>query len=126
MLRPHQTATFSKRSPTKSSAWVFLRHVTLLAIVIGHRATPKKCGVVKYKLFPDFISRRGTAQRGAARRSSQCSPCNDKQYSLCFFRRLAAFGGAVALVRFISSINHSYDELNDCLNIKMSKCLVSN
>ena len=36
----------------------FLRHVTLLAIVIGHRATPKKCGAVKDQLFPAFFSRR--------------------------------------------------------------------
>ena len=68
----HQTprrAKFSKRGPTRSSAarenhvfwdaayaWrgVFLRHVTLLVIVIGHRATPKKRGAVKDKLFPAF------------------------------------------------------------------------
>ena len=58
---------------------VFLRHVILLAIVICHRATSKKCGAVKDKLFPAFISQRGTAGRGAARhgaarRSSRCSP----------------------------------------------------
>ena len=48
-------AKFSKRGPTKSSAahenpvflelimhgGFFLRHVTILATVIGHRATPK-------------------------------------------------------------------------------------
>ena len=45
-------------------AWrVFLRHVT---IVTGHRATPKKCGAVKDKLFPAFFLRRGAAQRSAA------------------------------------------------------------
>ena len=69
-------AKFSKRGPTKSSAarespddyaWrVFLRHVTLLAIVVGHRATPKKRGAVKNKPFPAFISRRDVAQRSAA------------------------------------------------------------
>ena len=36
---------------------------------------------VKDKLFPAFISRRGTARRSAVRRSLQCSPCNDKLQS---------------------------------------------
>ena len=42
-------------------AWrgVFSRHVSLLSIVIGHRATTKKYGAVKDKLFP---ARRSTAQ----------------------------------------------------------------
>ena len=72
-LRPHQTPR-SKSGPTKSSAacenpvfwgcWLsmegsFLRHLPLLAIVIGHRATPN--GAAKDKLFPAFISRRGAA-----------------------------------------------------------------
>ena len=43
----------------------FLRHVTLLAIVIGHRATPKKRGAVKDKLFPAFISRSRAASDGS-------------------------------------------------------------
>ena len=56
---------FSKGCPYKSSAarenpvfWdadyagrFFLRHVTPLAIVIGHRATPKKRGAVKDTFF---------------------------------------------------------------------------
>ena len=73
----------------------FLQHVTVLAIVIGHRATPKKRGAVKDKLFPAFISR-----RGSERRSLQCSPYYDKQYSPCFFtaRRSAASGGAVPVL----------------------------
>ena len=40
------------------------------------QSKPKKRRAVKDKLFPAFISR-----RGAAWRSSQCIPCNDKQYS---------------------------------------------
>ena len=35
--------------------------MTLLVFVTGHRATPKKRGAVKDKLFPAFISRRGAA-----------------------------------------------------------------
>ena len=47
---------------------VFLRHVTLLVIVIGHRATPKKRGAVKNKTLPSFHfpAQRGEAQRGPA------------------------------------------------------------
>ena len=64
---------------------VFSWHVTLLAIVIGHGATPRKCGAVKDKLFPAFISRR----------SLQCSHCYDKHNSLSFLkaRRSAARWG---------------------------------
>ena len=51
---------------------------TILAIVISHRAAPKKCGAVKDKLFPAFISRHSLAVY---------SLCNDKQYSLAFLRR---------------------------------------
>ena len=61
-----------------------------------------KHGAVKDKLFPAFFSRRSAAWHsaarwGATRRSLQCSPCYDKQYSLYFFnvQRGAAFGGAV-------------------------------
>ena len=39
----------------------FLRNVTFLATVIGHKATPKKCGAMKDKLFPAFISQRSAA-----------------------------------------------------------------
>ena len=79
-------AKFSKRCPTKSNAtrenpvfwdadhaWRgFLRHVTLLAIVIGHRATPNNAA-------PWKINFSQLSFRGAAR------PCYDKQYSLSFF-----------------------------------------
>ena len=67
-------------------AWriYFLRHVTLLAIVIGHRATPKNVAV-KDKFFPAFISRRGAALRSLQCSPLQCRPCYDKLYSLYFF-----------------------------------------
>ena len=64
----------------------FLRHVALLAIVIGQKTTPKKSGAAKDKLFLASLSRRW--------RSLQCSSCNDKQYSLSFLRCGAAQRGA--------------------------------
>ena len=64
----------------------FLRHVALLAIVIGQKTTPKKSGAAKDKLFLASISRRW--------RRLQCSSCNDKQYSLSFLRCGAAQRGA--------------------------------
>ena len=77
----------------------FLRHVTLLAIVIGHRAAPNK--------------------RIASRRSLQCSPCNDKQYSLSFFkaRRSAAWGG-VWWGRTLScrKIKSDFGDVKGCFN----------
>ena len=66
---------------------VFLRHVTLVAIVHDWpQSNAEKRGPVK-DTFPSF-------RWGAARRSLQCSPCYDKQYSWSFFntRRGAAYG----------------------------------
>ena len=104
-LRPHQTprraaprraAKFSKRGSTKSSAarenpvsldadyaWrVFLRHMTLLAIVIGHRATPKNAAPWKINFSQlSFRGARGVKQRGAA---CSVAPCYDKQNSYLF------------------------------------------
>ena len=73
---PDAAAKFSERGPTKSSAarenpvfWMlimhggfFLRHVTLLAIVIGHRATPKNAAPWKISSSSFHFA----AQRGAA------------------------------------------------------------
>ena len=63
--------TFSERGPTKSSA-ACENHFfgdadytwTLLAIVIGHRTTSKKCGPVKDKTFAGFhfAARHGATQ----------------------------------------------------------------
>ena len=75
-LRPHQTlrraalccaAKFSKSDPTKSSAAP--KNLT--------ESNAEKSGAVKDKLFSSF--------HFAARRSFQCSPCNDKQYIQIFF-----------------------------------------
>ena len=72
----------------------FLRHVTRLAIVIGHRAAPKKR--VKGKLSPAFISRHGAACSVAP---AMCSP-----YSLSFLKRDAARRG-VRWGRTFSEVN---------------------
>ena len=118
---PHCAALcckIQKRSPTRSSMsrenpvfcdadypWrgVFLRHMIVLAIVIGHKARPEKRSAVKDKLLPVFISGHATARRGAPRRSLQCSsPCNNKQYSLSFFKARAAFGGGGGVLLHLS------------------------
>ena len=87
-LRPHQTLRRAANvAPLRAArrlkilffggCWlcmeVFIRHVTIPAIVIGHRAMPKKCGAVRDKLFAAFISRHGAAQPGAAQRGAACS-----------------------------------------------------
>ena len=66
-----------------------MQHVILLASVIGHRATPKKCGAVRDKLFSASILRHDAVRRSVA--PAMIMMINSKAL------RSAAFGGAVAL-----------------------------
>ena len=70
--------------------------------MIGHRATPKKRCAVKDKLFPGFISQRGTARRGAGWPCLQCSPCNDKRG--IWWGRTSVWWGVILWNEFSSKV----------------------
>ena len=80
--------------------------MSLPAIVIGHRATPKKRGAVKDKLFPAFFPRRSAAQR------SSVEPAMINSTVYLFLTRGAASGGAVPLR--MSSENITYMGCAEC------------